>query len=91
MALGRRRIGGRCGVSRHGRDLRRDSKEHLAAAFDRIREARDRRHPAVDAKTAAWVTLALGDSKLDSDTAAAAGNVIEVLAFAETGRGGLTG
>ena len=84
-----------CGVDAqlrdHGRDLRRDSRDHLAAAFDRIRRARDRRHPAVDAKTAAWVTLALGDTRLDGDTAAAAGSVIDVLAFAEAGGGRTAG
>jgi AcrR family transcriptional regulator len=71
----------------HGRTLRLETAAHLEAVFDRIRRARDRRRPAIDAKTAAWVSLSLGDSKLEGDAVTAATQVIDVLAFAETSEG----
>jgi AcrR family transcriptional regulator len=65
-------------------DLRKETQERLTAALSRIREARSLRRPAVDARTAAWATLALGDvinvRAASTDTA----RVVSVLAFAET-------
>jgi AcrR family transcriptional regulator len=66
-----------------GRDLRRETQERLAAAIDRVREARELRRPAVDASTAAWATLALGDAVLARELTTETTRIVNVLAFAE--------
>lgn len=78
-----------CGVDERlrdfARDLRRETRERLAAAIARARQARDLRHPALDASTAAWAALLMGDGAGSDDVRA----VINVLAFAgadEVGR-----
>jgi AcrR family transcriptional regulator len=66
-----------------GRGLRIETREHLTAAFERIRRLRGTRRPALEAATASWVTLALSDTPLDRDTPSFA-QVINVVAFGET-------
>jgi AcrR family transcriptional regulator len=76
-----------CGIDERlrefGRELRKETKERLAVALGRARQARDIRHPALDASTAAWATLLLGDRALDAGGAPAFEEAITVLAFAE--------
>jgi AcrR family transcriptional regulator len=71
-----------CGVDERlrdfARDLRKETRERLAAAIARAREARDVGHPALDPSSAAWATLLLGDGAGTDDVR----NVIDVLAFA---------
>jgi AcrR family transcriptional regulator len=70
------------------RDLRRESRGRLAAAFDRVREARGVTRPALDSTTAASAALALGDTDLGRGGTAEAERIVNVLAFAEAnGRG----
>ena len=64
------------------RDLRRETQERLAAALERVRAARGARRPAVEASTAAWATMAVGDAFL-GQAAPEVAKVFEVLAFAE--------
>jgi AcrR family transcriptional regulator len=66
-----------------GRGLRVETREHLAAAMERVRLERNCLRPALDPATAAWVTLAVSDTPLDRD-APSFGEVIDVVAFAET-------
>jgi len=63
------------------RDLRKHTKERLAAALTRARQARDIRRPALDASTAAWATLLMGDAALDRAGSDDVRKIIEVLAF----------
>ena len=76
-----------CGVDDRlrdfGRDLRKETKERLAAALARARQARDIRRPALDARTAAWAALVMGDQAIDPDGVPAFEKAITVLAFAE--------
>jgi len=76
-----------CGVDdrlrEFGRDLRKETRERLAAALARARQARDIRRPALDASTAAWAALVMGDAGVDPAGAAALEKAIAVLAFAE--------
>jgi AcrR family transcriptional regulator len=81
-----------CGVDARLRDfagqLRAKTRERLAAAFARAQQAHDIRHPALDASTAAWATLLMGDAAIDRG-ADDVRKVIEVLVFAghdNTGR-----
>ena len=67
-----------------GLDMRRESRGRLAAAFDRVREARGARHPALDSTTAASATLALGDTELARDGTAEVARIVNILAFAES-------
>jgi AcrR family transcriptional regulator len=66
-----------------GLALRGNTRERLAAAVGRARMARDLRHPALDAMTAASAALVLGDAVTDSTVTDGARRVITVLAFAE--------
>ena len=66
-----------------GLGLRIVTRERLAAALSRAREARDVRHPALDAGIAASATLILGDAVDDRAKTEDASRVIGVLAFAE--------
>ena len=68
-----------------GRGLRKETLERLAAALARVRQARGLRGPALDANTAAWATLRMGDVAIDVGASGYERNVIDVLAFA-TGR-----
>src|SRR5437763_1305882 len=45
-----------------GRDLRKETHERLVAALARARESRKIRRPALDAKTASWAMLLMGDA-----------------------------
>lgn len=76
-----------CGIDARlrgfARELRRETQERLAAALVRVREARDLRRPAVDASTASWAILALGDAGLDHGAATETARIINILAFAE--------
>lgn len=76
-----------CGIDARlrefGRDLRRETQERLAAALERARAARGTRSPAVDASTAAWATLALGD-RIGNVATPETAKIVNVLAFAET-------
>jgi AcrR family transcriptional regulator len=76
-----------CGIDpalrEFARDLRRETQERLAASLERTRAARGPRNPAVDASTAAWATLALGDAFL-GQAAPETAKIFNVLAFAES-------
>jgi AcrR family transcriptional regulator len=78
-----------CGIDERlrefGRELRKETRERLAAAISRARQGNDLRHPALDPNAAAWATLLLGDGAGSDDIR----KVIDVLAFAgddEVGR-----
>ncbi len=76
-----------CGIDERlrdfGRDLRKETGERLAAALARARQAREIRRPALDASTAAWAALVIGDAGIDPTGAAGFEKAITVLAFAE--------
>jgi hypothetical protein len=75
-----------CGVDDRlrdlARDLRKETRERLAAALTRVRQARDIRQPALDASTAAFAILIMGDAAIDRAGAGEVRKVIELLAFA---------
>ena len=75
-----------CGIDERlrdfARDLRKDSRERLAAALTRVRHARAIRRPALDASTAAFASLIMGDVAVDSAATDEVRRVIELLAFA---------
>ncbi len=64
-----------------GRGLRKETHDRLAAALARARKARDIRRPALDASTAAWATLLMGDAAMDRGATDDVRKVIDVLAF----------
>jgi AcrR family transcriptional regulator len=76
-----------CGIDERlrdfGRGLRKETLERLAAALSRARTAREIRRPALDASTAAWAALVIGDAGADPAGSAAFEKTISVLAFAE--------
>lgn len=76
-----------CGIDERlrdfGRDLRKETTERLGAALARAREAHKIQRPALDANTAAWATLLIGDSVTDPGGTAAFEKAVAVLAFAE--------
>jgi AcrR family transcriptional regulator len=76
-----------CGIDERlrdfGRDLRKETGERLAAALARARQAREIRRPALDATTAAWAALVIGDAGIDPTGTAGFEKAIAVLAFAE--------
>jgi AcrR family transcriptional regulator len=67
-----------------GDDLRRESRSRLAMAFDRLREARGIRRPALDSTTAAAGTLALGYTALGRVGGQEVERIVNLLAFAES-------
>lgn len=75
-----------CGIDERlrdfARDLRKESRERLAAALTRVRQARGIRYPALDASTAAFATLIMGDVAVDTAGTDEVRRVIELLAFA---------
>jgi len=74
-----------CGIDERlrdfGRGLRKETHERLAAALLRARESRDIKHPALDASTASWATLLMGDAAMDRAGSDDVRKVIDVLAF----------
>jgi AcrR family transcriptional regulator len=76
-----------CGIDERlrefARDIRKETRERLAAALTHARAARAIRRPALDANTAAWATLVIGDAAIDTAGAAEFEKAIDVLAFAE--------
>jgi len=74
-----------CGIEprlrEFGRGLRKKTHDRLAAALARARKARDIRRPALDASTAAWATLLMGDAAMDRARTDDVRKVIDVLAF----------
>ena len=76
-----------CGIDERlrdfGRGLRKETLERLAAALGRARQAREIQRPALDASTAAWAALVIGDAGMDPAGTAAFEKAISVLAFAE--------
>jgi AcrR family transcriptional regulator len=64
-----------------GRGLRKETHERLTAALARARKARDIQRPALDASTAAWATLLMGDAATDRAGTDDVRKVIDVLAF----------
>ena len=64
-----------------GRGLRKETHERLAAALARARKARHIQRPALDASTAAWATLLMGDAAKDRAGTDEVRQVIDVLAF----------
>ena len=64
------------------RGLREESQERLTAAVTRARQARNIRNPALEANTAAWATLHLGDVAINPAQGDNVRSVIEVLVFA---------
>lgn len=75
-----------CGIDaklrEFGRDLREETRERLAAAFARMREARGSR-PALDASVAASATLVMGDTEIGRAAGPEIRKIIDVLVFAE--------
>jgi AcrR family transcriptional regulator len=75
-----------CGIDERLRDfgqgLRKETHERLAAALVRARESRDIEHPALDAGTASWAALLMGDAAIDRAGSDDVRKVIDVLAFA---------
>ena len=65
-----------------GRDLRKETHERLVAALSRVRESRKTRRPALDARTASWAMLLLGDAAVDPAVSDDLRKVIDILAFA---------
>ena len=82
-----------CGIDERlrdfGRELRKETRERLAAALARARQARDIRRPALDASTAAWAALLIGDATIDPAGTAVFEKAFAVLAFAEGGDGAI--
>lgn len=66
-----------------GRDLRSKTRDRLEAALVRARQARGIRRPALDASTAAWAALVIGDAPVDPAGTKALEKAVSVLAFAE--------
>ena len=66
-----------------GREVRKETQERLSATLARAREARGVRNPALDASTAAWATLLMGDATIDPAGTAMFEKAVAVLAFAE--------
>jgi len=64
-----------------GRGLRKETHNRLTAALARARKARDIQRPALDASTAAWATLLMGDAAMDRAGTDDVRKVIDVLAF----------
>jgi AcrR family transcriptional regulator len=75
-----------CGIDERlrdfARDLRKVSRERLAAAVTRVRQARGIRQPALEASTAAFASLIMGDAVVDRAATDEVRRVIELLAFA---------
>ena len=75
-----------CGMDEQLRNfalgLRKETRERLATALARARQARGIRGPALDASTAAWATLLMGDVRVHTAAADDQRKVIDVLAFA---------
>ena len=67
------------------RALREESRERLAAAITRARQARDIRNPALDANAAAWAALHVGDVAIDPARSDDVRKVIDILVFAPDG------
>jgi AcrR family transcriptional regulator len=64
-----------------GRDLRKETRQRLAAAIERARQARGSLRPTLDASTVAWAVLALGDAGPSGDIAGEISRIIDVLAL----------
>ena len=83
-----------CGIDdrlrEFGRSVRKETRERLAAALARAREARNIRRPALDSSTAAWATLEMGDRSTDPTGTLAFEKAVAVLVFAETDGAGHT-
>jgi AcrR family transcriptional regulator len=75
-----------CGVDERlrgvARDLRKETRERLTVALTRVRGARNTREPALDASTAAFAILIMGDAAIDRAGSDEVRSVIEVLTFA---------
>jgi AcrR family transcriptional regulator len=75
-----------CGIDARlrdfGRDLRKETRQRLAAAIERLRQARGSRRAALDASTVAWAILALSDAGLTGDIAKEVSRIIDILALA---------
>ncbi|MDP9276091.1 MAG: hypothetical protein M3O99_10920, partial [Chloroflexota bacterium] len=56
-------------------------RERLAAALTRVRQARGIRHPALDATTAAFAALVMGDVAIDHAGTDDVRKVVDLLAF----------
>jgi AcrR family transcriptional regulator len=67
------------------RDLRNSTRERLAVALARAREARHVREPSLDASTAAWAALLLADVSIEDPGSPNVPKAIEVLAFGSGG------
>jgi AcrR family transcriptional regulator len=76
-----------CGVAErlrdYARELRVETRDRLATALAHARQTRAIKRPALDASTAAWAILLMGDAALDRAGTDDVGKVVEVLAFAE--------
>jgi AcrR family transcriptional regulator len=76
-----------CGIDARlrtlAREMRRETSSRLAAAFDRVRDARGVHRPALDSTTAASAALALGDTAFGRTSVADVERIVNILAFAE--------
>ena len=76
-----------CGIDERlrefGLEVRKETRDRLATAVARAREARNIRRPALDASTAAWATLGMSDRSIDSTITEVFEKAVAVLVFAE--------
>jgi AcrR family transcriptional regulator len=81
-----------CGVDERlrdfARDLRSHTRERLAVALERAREARGIRRPSLEVSIAAWATLLMGDVAVETPGSPNVPKAIDVLAFASDDSGG---
>jgi hypothetical protein len=66
-----------------GLEVRKETRDRLATAVARAREARNIRRPALDASTAAWATLGMSDRTIDPTITDVFEKAVAVLVFAE--------
>jgi len=76
-----------CGIDERlrtfGHEVRKETRDRLATAVARAREARNVRRPALDASTAAWAALGMSDRSIDPTITEAFEKAVAVLVFAE--------
>jgi AcrR family transcriptional regulator len=80
-----------CGIDERLRDFARElrdrTRERLALALARARDARQILRPSLDASTAAWAALLMGDVAIENPGSPNVPKAIAVLAFASGERG----
>jgi len=84
-----------CGIDerlrKFGHEVRKETRDRLATAVARAREARNVRRPALDASTAAWAALGMSDRSIDPTITEVFEKAVAVLVFAEADSVGRAG